>query len=88
MDNEFIKQLDSSTVRAALIIIVANIFALIKAFTNLDFDLDFIKLVTEQGVNLGISALTILAGYKAYKGRLGATKKIEGAYAEKIRNSK
>lgn len=87
MDNDkFIEQLNSSTVRAALVIIVANVFAIAKALFDIDLDLDLVKVLTENGVSIGISVITVIAGFKAYKGRLKAKAMIKGEYAEKLRS--
>lgn len=76
-ENETIEKLQSSTVRAALIAMIINILTLFGIFTGKVFDIEAIK----QGLELGLPAIiniaTVYLGWKAYKGRVSADKKID-----------
>ncbi len=76
-EEKTINQLQSSTVKAALIAIVINVLALVTAFTGVAFDIEMIKTVMEFGITAIVNAASIYLGWKAIKGRIFAENKVE-----------
>lgn len=75
--NETISRLQSSSVRNSLVLIVVNVLALVSVFTGKVFDIDAIKAAMDTWLPLAINAATAYWGWKAYKGRVNATREIE-----------
>jgi hypothetical protein len=72
-----INQLQSTTVRTAMIAIVVNVLALVTAFSGVAFDIDLIKTVMEFGLTGVSSVATIYLCWRSIKARISATEKIE-----------
>jgi hypothetical protein len=87
MEQEPINPLQSSTIRAAIIAIVTNVLAIAAYFTGKVFDIELVRVLTEQGLIVLTAGVNIWFGWKAFKGRVNATQHIGGKLAEKIRSN-
>ena len=76
-EKEVISRLQSSTVRSALTLIVVNVLTLVTVFTGKALDIEAIKGAMELWLPIGINLLSVGLGWRAYKGRVNAEKKIE-----------
>ena len=78
LDNEeTITRLQSTTVRSAIVLIVINVLTLIATFTGRTFDIDAIKSALDTWLPIAIQIASAWFGWKAYTGRVNATKQIE-----------
>ena len=71
-----ITPLQSATVRAALKAVAVNLLALVTVATGKAFDVDAVNHLVDAGATAAVNALSIYYAWKAYRGRLKATKVI------------
>lgn len=76
-EQDTITRLQSSTVRAALVLIIINVLTLIATFTGKTFDIDAIQNALNTWLPIAIQIASAWFGWKAYSGRVSATQKIE-----------
>ena len=77
MDDAPITPLQSGTIRAAIGAIVVNMLALVTVATGKAFDITAIQDLVNNGVTLGVNAVSIYYGIRAIRGRMNATATIQ-----------
>ena len=77
MDDAPITPLQSGTIRAALKAIAVNLLALVTVATGKAFDIQGVQTLIDNGVTLGVNAVSIYYGVRAIRGRMNATATIQ-----------
>lgn len=86
MKEEIINPLESGTIRNAAIGMIIHVITIVAVVTGKVFDIEFIKVILDNGYIVLMNAVAMWLEWKAIQGRMKATEMIGGNYAEKLRS--